>query len=86
MPEIQPIAIVGAGGIFPGAPDPERFWTNISEGICSAKDAPAGRWLLSGEDAFDPQKGAADKVYSLKACFIEDFKLDPGGWTCGRLS
>ncbi len=79
MPEIQPIAIVGAGGIFPGAPDPERFWTNISEGICSAKDAPAGRWLLSGEDAFDPQKGAADKVYSLKACFIEDFKLDPAG-------
>ncbi len=79
MNEQQPIAIVGAGGIFPGAPDLDRFWKNISEGTCSAKDAPAGRWILPAGEAFDPQKGAPDKVYSLKACFIEDFKLDPAG-------
>lgn len=79
MNETQPIAIVGAGGIFPGAPDLERFWKNISEGTCSAKDAPAGRWPVSGSDAFDPRKGAPDKVYCLKACFVEDFKLDPAG-------
>ena len=75
----QPIAIVGAGGIFPGAPDLEHFWKNISEGTCSAKDAPPGRWILPGKEAFDPQKGAPDKVYSLKACFVEDFKLDMAG-------
>ncbi|MDD5208669.1 MAG: beta-ketoacyl synthase N-terminal-like domain-containing protein [Elusimicrobiales bacterium] len=79
MTEQQPIAIVGAGGIFPGAPDLARFWKNISEGTCSAKDAPAGRWSLSPADVFDPRKGAPDKVYSLKACFVEDFKLDPSG-------
>ncbi len=79
MNEQQPIAIVGAGGIFPGAPDLERFWKNISEGTCSAKVAPPGRWLLNGREVFDPQKGAPDKVYSLKACFVEDFKLDPSG-------
>ncbi|MDO8806622.1 MAG: beta-ketoacyl synthase N-terminal-like domain-containing protein, partial [Elusimicrobiota bacterium] len=79
MNETQPIAIVGAGGIFPGAPDLPRFWKNISEGTCAAKDVPPGRWILPGREAFDPQKGAPDKVYSLKACFIEDFKLDPAG-------
>ena len=79
MNEQQPIAIVGAGGIFPGAPDLERFWKNISEGTCSAREAPAGRWPLPARDVFDPQKGAPDKVYSLKACFIENFKLDPAG-------
>jgi len=79
MTEQQPIAIVGAGGIFPGAPDLPDFWKNISGGVCSSKDAPAGRWSLSAKDAFDPQKGAPDKVYSLKACFIENFKLDPAG-------
>ncbi|HBA60743.1 MAG TPA: type I polyketide synthase [Elusimicrobia bacterium] len=79
MTEPQPIAVVGIGGIFPGAPDLERFWKNISEGTCSAKEVPAGRWLLPGRDAFDPQKGAPDKVYSIKACFVEDFKLDASG-------
>lgn len=79
MNEQQPIAIVGVGGIFPGAPDLDRFWKNISEGVCSAKDVPAGRWVLPAGVAFDPQKGAADKVYSLKACFVENFKLDPAG-------
>ena len=79
MNEQQPIAIVGAGGIFPGAPDLPDFWKNISGGICSAKDVPSGRWILPDSEAFDPQKGAPDKVYSLKGCFIENFKLDPAG-------
>ena len=75
----KPIAIVGIGGIFPGAPGPERFWKNIAERVCSAKEAPTGRWLLSPEEVFDPLKGAPDKVYSPKACFIEDFKFDCAG-------
>ncbi|MDD2804879.1 MAG: beta-ketoacyl synthase N-terminal-like domain-containing protein [Elusimicrobiales bacterium] len=75
----EPIAIVGAGGIFPGAPDLPAFWSNISGGICSSKEVPPGRWALPGAEAFDPQKGAPDKVYSLKACFVENFKLDPAG-------
>ncbi|OIO04775.1 MAG: hypothetical protein AUJ51_01385 [Elusimicrobia bacterium CG1_02_56_21] len=79
MKETQPIAIVGVGGIFPGAPYLTHFWKNISEGVCSAKEVPAGRWILPGREVFDPQKGAPDKVYSLKACFVEGFKLDPAG-------
>ena len=28
----EPIAIVGAGGIFPDAPTPARFWENLVAG------------------------------------------------------
>jgi acyl transferase domain-containing protein len=31
--ESTPIAIVGLSGIFPGAPDPDRFWQNIVDKI-----------------------------------------------------
>jgi len=75
----EPVAIVGAGGIFPGAPDLRAFWENVSGGVCSSREAPAGRWLLSPDEAFDPRKGEPDKVYSKKACFIEGFKFDPAG-------
>jgi acyl transferase domain-containing protein/3-hydroxymyristoyl/3-hydroxydecanoyl-(acyl carrier protein) dehydratase len=75
----QPIAIVGTGGIFPQSPTLGGFWDLIARRGCAAKEVPQGRWVLSKEDAFDPRKGAADKVYSLKACFIEDFTLDPAG-------
>ena len=79
MKEPQPIAIVGAGGIFPGAPDLPAFWTNIAGGVCSSKEVPHGRWALPAAEVFDPRKGAPDKVYSSKACFIENFRLDPAG-------
>ncbi len=75
----EPIAIVGAGGIFPDAPTPARFWENLVARRCAAKDVPAGRWAIPSETAFDPAKGAPDKVYSKKACFVEDFVFDPAG-------
>lgn len=75
----EPIAIVGAGGIFPDAPTPARFWENLVSRRCSAREVPAGRWALSPDAAFDPAKGAADKVYSKKACFVSDFVFDPAG-------
>ena len=76
----EPIAVVGLGGIFPDAPDLPKFWENIVERRCAARDVPRGRWLLSPKDVFDPRKGAADKVYSLKACLIEGFVPDLGGF------
>ncbi|PIR15755.1 MAG: type I polyketide synthase, partial [Elusimicrobia bacterium CG11_big_fil_rev_8_21_14_0_20_64_6] len=75
----EPIAIVGAGGIFPDAPTPARFWENLVSRRCSSREVPAGRWAISAEAAFDPAKGAPDKVYSKKACFISDFVFDPAG-------
>ncbi|KAF0126694.1 MAG: polyketide synthase family protein [Elusimicrobia bacterium] len=76
----QPIAIVGAGGIFPGAPDLRAFWDNVAGGVCSSREVPAGRWLLPGGEVFDPQKGAPDKIYSTRGCFVENFSLDAAGF------
>ncbi|MBI4061219.1 MAG: type I polyketide synthase [Elusimicrobia bacterium] len=75
----EPIAIVGLGGIFPDAPTPARFWENLAARRCAAREVPAGRWAIPPDSAFDPAKGAADKVYSKKACFVSDFVFDPGG-------
>jgi acyl transferase domain-containing protein/3-hydroxymyristoyl/3-hydroxydecanoyl-(acyl carrier protein) dehydratase len=75
----EPVAIVGAGGIFPDAPTPARFWENLVARRCSAREVPAGRWAIPPDAAFDPAKGAADKVYSKKACFVSDFTLDFNG-------
>ena len=75
----ESIAIVAAGGIFPDAPTPARFWENLVARRCSSREAPAGRWAISPDSAFDPVKGAVDKVYSKKACFVSDFVFDPAG-------
>jgi acyl transferase domain-containing protein/3-hydroxymyristoyl/3-hydroxydecanoyl-(acyl carrier protein) dehydratase len=80
----EPIAIIGAGGIFPDAPTPERFWENLTARRCAAKEVPAGRWPVDPRTAFAAEKGAADKVYSLKACFVEDFVFDPAGLALDR--
>ncbi|MDZ4183983.1 MAG: beta-ketoacyl synthase N-terminal-like domain-containing protein [Desulfuromonadales bacterium] len=65
------VAIVGVGGIFPAAPTLESFWTNITGNVTAARLPPAGRWLLEAEEVFAPIRGAADKVYSQKGCFVE---------------
>ncbi|MEK7390389.1 MAG: beta-ketoacyl synthase N-terminal-like domain-containing protein [Elusimicrobiota bacterium] len=77
--QLESIAVVGAGGLFPDALTPERFWDNLVAGRCASRVVPAGRWGVATESVFDPAKGAPDKVYSKKACFIEDFTFDPHG-------
>lgn len=69
------IAIVGIGGIFPGAPDLPTFWANILAGHSAAKEAPKDRWTLAAEDALSADT-APDRVYSHRACFVENFTLD----------
>ncbi len=73
------VAIVGIGGIFPGAPDLDTYWKNIAKGIDSGRAVPKGRSFLRPETAFDPEGPKADRVYSTWGCFIEDFQFDPTG-------
>ncbi len=77
--EYPRVAIVGIGGIFPGAPDLERFWATIAGALDATRDVPAGRWAIDREDAFDSRVGQPDRVYSTRGGFIEDFRLDPEG-------
>ena len=76
MKSRAPIAVVGMGGIFPGAPDLDRFWANITAGVDGSREVPPHRWVLDAARAHDSEIGAADKVYSTRGCFIEDFHLD----------
>ncbi|MDX2481755.1 MAG: beta-ketoacyl synthase N-terminal-like domain-containing protein [Desulfuromusa sp.] len=71
LPE-KSVAIVGVGGMFPNSPTLDRFWENIVANVNTSRQPPRGRWLLPVEDVFDPQVGSPDKVYSQKACFLDD--------------
>ena len=77
-PTSSPIAVVGLGGLFPQAPDLDTFQRNIQAGVDASRDVPPGRWVLDPQDAYDSTL-ALDKVYSKRACFVEDFTLDAAG-------
>ncbi len=84
MNDHPPVAIVGIGGIFPGSPDLETFWQNVAAGVDTSREAPPGRWALPPEMAYDSRGGQVDKLYSKRACFIEDFDLDLSGLAIDR--
>ena len=71
----QTVAIVGMGGIFPGAPDLDTLWTNISGGVCSAREVPQGRWALPINDIYSPSGVKPDRAYSYRACFVDEFSI-----------
>ena len=79
MDKKQRIAIVGVGGVFPGATDLDVFWENITKAKDLSQEPPEGRWLLSIDDCYEAGSPKADKVYSKRACFVEDFILDRKG-------
>ncbi|MTI85599.1 MAG: type I polyketide synthase [Firmicutes bacterium] len=68
----QPIAIVGIGGIFPGAFELETFWEGIRNGISSSRRIPEGRWAVSPDEVFSPYGICSDRVVSLRGCYIDD--------------
>ncbi|HRW54624.1 MAG TPA: beta-ketoacyl synthase N-terminal-like domain-containing protein, partial [Phycisphaerae bacterium] len=70
-----PIAIVGLGGVFPGAFDVGTFWSNIANGRAFSRPAPAGRWVV--DPARVPIGYGPDSVASVYGCFVDDaFALD----------
>jgi len=70
------IAIVGIGGIFPGAKNLEQFWENIFASKDCSHEPPKDRWILSLDDVY-ASESAPDKVYSKRACFVDDFDFIP---------
>ncbi len=78
MAESMPIAIVGLGGVLPGALDLDTFARNIFAKFDATRPVPPGRWILDPRDAYDPRPGP-DRAYSDRACFVEGFSFDPTG-------
>ena len=78
MTGFAPIAVVGLGGLFPQAPDLATFQRHILARHDASQDVPPDRWVINPRDAYHPRL-APDKVYSTRACLVEDFTLDPTG-------
>jgi acyl transferase domain-containing protein/3-hydroxymyristoyl/3-hydroxydecanoyl-(acyl carrier protein) dehydratase len=73
------IAIVGFGGVFPGAENPKDFWRNIARGHDAAVEVSPGRWYVDPDEAYASGIADPDKVYSRRACLLGDIDLDPDG-------
>ncbi len=71
----EPIAIIGLGGVFPGARDIPSYWANILGGVDSIVEVPRERW--DWRLYFSADRKAADKTYSKIGGFVLDFKFDP---------
>ena len=72
------IAIVGIGGVFPGAASLAEFWQHVETGHDACREVPAGRWPLDPNQIKSPVHGAPDAVFTARGCFIEGFTPDYG--------
>ncbi|HLW64858.1 MAG TPA: beta-ketoacyl synthase N-terminal-like domain-containing protein, partial [Gemmataceae bacterium] len=73
---LQPrIAIVGLGGVFPGAANLDQFWANVAAGVDASRDVPEGRWLLSLEDAYAEGIAVPDRLYSMRGYYLDKIPL-----------
>jgi len=74
----QTVAIVGIGGIFPGASGVEQLWDNIVARRDLSREPPPGRWSPGLQQVYAQEPGP-DHVYSRRACFVDDFRPDLDG-------
>ncbi|MCP9949842.1 AMP-binding protein [Actinomadura madurae] len=77
----EPVAVVGIGCRFPGAPDPDGYWRLLLDGRDAVAGVPAGRWDAAGVDA--PARGGfLDQIDRFDARFFgisarEAERMDP---------
>ena len=76
----EPIAVVSCGCLFPGARSPEQFWQVVLEAVDTSRPVPPGRWILPSARILEPEGVGADRVYTDRGCFIDDFVFDPSGF------
>lgn len=73
---MEPIAVVGIGCRFPGAPSPSAFWQLLQEGRHATAEVPLDRWDV---DAYwDPDVLAPGKMNTRWGGFLERIRdFDP---------
>ncbi|MBL9037751.1 MAG: acyltransferase domain-containing protein, partial [Archangium sp.] len=81
----EPLAIIGLGGIFPGASDVPQFWDRLLEGYDRTQSVPSNRYAI--ERYYDPSGERRDKSYTTLGCFIDELpmpspemKIPPAAW------
>lgn len=73
LPAID-LAIVGMGGLFPGAPDLRKYWENILLNRRFISEIPPSRWGQA--DYRDADRAKTDKTYTWHAGVIDYFRFD----------
>jgi acyl transferase domain-containing protein/NAD(P)-dependent dehydrogenase (short-subunit alcohol dehydrogenase family) len=74
-PPMTPLAIVGIGCLFPGAPGFGPYWSQILRGADAISDVPATHWRP--EDYYHPDPKAPDRVYACRGGFLEPVAFNP---------
>lgn len=64
------IAIVGLGCRFPGAGDPQSFWTMLLEGVDATSEVPADRW--NSDVFYDADLSAPGKMNTRRGGFLQN--------------
>ncbi|CAM2069328.1 SDR family NAD(P)-dependent oxidoreductase [Sulfidibacter corallicola] len=73
----SPIAVIGMSARFPGAPDLDRFWRNLLNGVDAVSEIPEHRWRA--EDWYHPDPDHPNTTISRWGSFLEDIdRFDPG--------
>ncbi|MHC4937133.1 MAG: beta-ketoacyl synthase N-terminal-like domain-containing protein [Planctomycetota bacterium] len=72
----RPIAIVGIGGLFPGAPGLDGFWGTVRDGIDTSREIPAGRWAVEPSSILGGAEPEIDRVRSIRACLLDRLPLE----------
>ncbi|HKE75647.1 MAG TPA: beta-ketoacyl synthase N-terminal-like domain-containing protein [Acidimicrobiales bacterium] len=65
---VEPVAVVGMAGIFPGAADLGEFWDNLVAGRDAISDVPADR---VDPVFFAPGRAGPDRFYCSRGGFID---------------
>jgi enediyne polyketide synthase len=79
-PRVQPIAVVGLGCRYPGAPDVKTFWENVLARRAAFRRMPENRFSL--RDHYDVDRSAPDKTYHTRAALLDGFLFD---WRARRI-
>jgi acyl transferase domain-containing protein/3-hydroxymyristoyl/3-hydroxydecanoyl-(acyl carrier protein) dehydratase len=70
------IAIVGMGGLFPGARSLDEFWQNVVAGIDASREVPPGRWPFDAADVIAPGTAVADRVPHSRAYYLNEIPCE----------
>jgi PfaB family protein len=75
MPDEPRIAVVGMGGIFPGAASPQQLWDNVRAARDCSRDVPPGRWLVDPTEAVAAGTAVIDHVPSRRGYFLDPVRV-----------
>jgi PfaD family protein len=75
---LEPIAVVGIGGVLPDAAGAGEYWQNLLAGHSAIREVPQDapyRWPI--EAYYDPDPYAPDKTYSKIGAFAPEVEFRP---------